>query len=159
VPNKTTVLNVNGKRHKTTIAQDAPLLYFLRDELDFRGPRFGCGLAQCGACTVIYQGKTLRSCITPISNVTSGRITTLEGLGTGAHPSALQAAFIAEDAAQCGYCTNGMVMASTVLLENNPDPTEAEIKSSLAPWLCRCGSHYRVVKAVQRAAKARKAKA
>jgi nicotinate dehydrogenase subunit A len=108
---------------------------------------------------VIYQGQTLRSCITPISNVTSGRITTLEGLGTGAHPSALQAAFIAEDAAQCGYCTNGMVMASTVLLEKNPDPTEAEIKSSLAPWLCRCGSHYRVIKAVQRAAKARKAKA
>lgn len=159
MPNKKTVLNVNGKRHETTVAQDTPLLYFLRDELDFRGPRFGCGLAQCGACTVIYQGKTLRSCVAPISTVGGGRITTLEGLRDGSDMSELQKAFIAEDAAQCGYCTNGMVMASTVLLARNPNPSDGEIKASLSPWLCRCGSHFRVIKAVQRAAKARQAKA
>jgi nicotinate dehydrogenase subunit A len=157
--NKKTVLNVNGKRHETDIARDAPLLYVLRDELDFRGPRFGCGLAQCGACTVIYQGKTLRSCIAPISAVTSGRITTLEGLRDGDKLSALQQAFIDEDAAQCGYCTNGMVMASTVLLDEKPNPTDGEIKAALAPWICRCGSHFRVVKAVLKAAEMRKANA
>jgi nicotinate dehydrogenase subunit A len=159
VANKKHVLNINGKRHETTAAADSALLYYLRDELALRGPRFGCGLAQCGACTVIYQGKTIRSCITPISAVTSGRVTTLEGLRDGTHISAVQEAFIHEDAAQCGYCTNGMVMASTVLLQDNPHPSEDEIKKGLAPWLCRCGTHYRIVRAVQRAARTRAEKA
>jgi nicotinate dehydrogenase subunit A len=159
MPNKTTILNVNGKRHETTAARDSALLYFLRDELEFRGPRFGCGLAQCGACTVIYQGETIRSCITPINKVQGGRITTLEGLRDGDKLSALQQAFIDEDAAQCGYCTNGLVMRATVLLDEKPNPTDGEVKAALAPWLCRCGSHYRVVRAVLKAAQTRKASA
>src|SRR5579872_3140389 len=146
-------INVNGKVHTVTAAPATPLLYVLRDELHLKGPRFGCGLSQCGACTVIWGDKTIRSCVTPVIGVTKGQITTLEGLSKGGKPSAIQQAFIDEAAAQCGYCTNGMMMASTILLKTNPHPTEAQIKKALAPWLCRCGTHYRILAAVQRAAK------
>lgn len=147
-------ITVNGKRHAVKATPDTPLLYVLRDELKLRGPRFGCGLSQCGACTVIYGGKTLRSCVTPVAGVATGSITTLEGLMKDGKPSPVQQAFIEEDAAQCGYCTNGMMMASTVFLKNNPHPTDEQIKKALAPWLCRCGTHYRIIRAVHRAAKA-----
>lgn len=146
-------ITVNGKRHPVKSTPDTPLLYVLRDELKLRGPRFGCGLSQCGACTVIYDDKTLRSCVTPVAGVATGSITTLEGLIKDGKPSPVQQAFIDEDAAQCGYCTNGMMMASTVFLKNNPHPTDEQIKKALAPWLCRCGTHYRIIRAVHRAAK------
>jgi len=146
-------ITVNGKRHTIQLSPDTPLLYVLRDQLHLRGPRFGCGLAQCGACTVIFGDKAIRSCVTPVAGVTAGSITTLEGLMVGGKPSAMQQAFIDEAAAQCGYCTNGMIMASTVYLRKNPHPSEQQIKQALAPWLCRCGTHFRVVRAVQRAAK------
>lgn len=145
-------ITVNGKKHTVQAAPDSPLLYVLRDELHLRGPRFGCGLAQCGACTVIMGNRTIRSCVTPVVGVVGQQITTLEGLIKNGKPSKVQQAFIAEDAAQCGYCTNGMIMQSTILLSQKPHPTEDEIKQTLAPWLCRCGSHYRVIRAVQRAA-------
>jgi nicotinate dehydrogenase subunit A len=148
------MITVNGKRHAVTATPVTPLLYVLRNELHLHGPRFGCGLAQCGACTVIFGDKTIRSCVTPVVGVTGGPITTLEGLMKGGTPSPVQQAFIDEAAAQCGYCTNGIMMASTIFLQKNPHPTEAQIKQALAPWLCRCGTHYRIVRAVQRAAKA-----
>ena len=151
---KTVTLSVNGKRHTVQSAPDTPLLYVLRNELDLHGPRFGCGLSQCGACTVQLDGKTIRSCVVPVGGVTDGDITTLEGLGTPDKPSAIQSAFVKHQAAQCGYCTNGMIMASDELLKNNPSPSEDEIKKGLNPWLCRCGTHYRVVAAVKDAAKA-----
>jgi nicotinate dehydrogenase subunit A len=147
-------ITVNGKRYAVKSSPDTALLYVLRDELHLHGPRFGCGLAQCGACTVIYGDKTIRSCVTPVAGVTGGRITTLEGLIQNGKPSPVLQAFIDEAAAQCGYCTNGMMMASTVFLRKNPHPTEAQIKQALAPWLCRCGTHYRIIQAVQRAAQA-----
>jgi nicotinate dehydrogenase subunit A len=147
-------ITINGKRHVVKSSSDTPLLNVLRDELHLSGPRFGCGLSQCGACTVIYGDKTIRSCVTPVAGVTRGEITTLEGLMRNGKPSAVQQAFIAEEAAQCGYCTNGMMMASTIFLRKNPHPTEEQIKRGPAPWLCRCGTHYRIVRAVQRATKA-----
>ena len=146
-------IQVNGKRHVVQATPDTPLLYVLRDELNLRGPRFGCGLSQCGACTVQMGNRTIRSCVTPVAGVTDD-ITTLEGLGTEDKPSAVQAAFVKHQAAQCGYCTNGMIMASEVFLKKNPNPTEDEIKKALNPWLCRCGTHFRVIAAVQDAAKA-----
>jgi nicotinate dehydrogenase subunit A len=147
-------IRVNGRRHAVKAPPETPLLYVLRDELGLRGPRFGCGLSQCGACTVQLDGKAIRSCVTPVGGVTDGDITTLEGLGTEAKPSALQAAFIEHQAAQCGYCTNGMIMASDAFLKKNPNPSEDEIKKALNPWLCRCGTHFRVIAAVKDAAKA-----
>jgi nicotinate dehydrogenase subunit A len=131
-----------------------PLLYLLRNTLSLHGAKFGCGLAQCGACTVLLDGKAIRSCVTPISQVAGRKVTTLEGLGTPEHPDPVQAAFIAEQASQCGYCTNGMIMSAKDLLTHNPHPTLDQVKQSLAGNLCRCGTHTRIMNAVLRAAKA-----
>jgi nicotinate dehydrogenase subunit A len=147
-------LRVNGESHAVDLGDpETPLLYVLRDDLHLRGPRFGCGLGQCGACTVIVDGQAIRSCITIATSVEGQKITTLEGLGSPERPHPVQAAFIAEAAAQCGYCTNGMIMASTALLRRNPHPTEQDVRSELAANLCRCGSHVRVFAAVMRAAR------
>lgn len=146
-------ITVNGRRHSVAASPDTPLLYVLRNELRLHGPRFGCGLSQCGACTVQMGDKAIRSCVTPVAGV-SKPITTLEGLGTIAKPHPIQQAFIDHQAAQCGYCTNGMIMASAAFLKVNPRPTVEEIKKALTPWLCRCGTHFRIVAAVQAAAKA-----
>jgi nicotinate dehydrogenase subunit A len=145
-------LNVNGKARVVDADSSTPLLYVLRDNLGLHGPRFGCGLGQCGACTVIMERKSVRSCTIPTSAAQNKRITTLEGLGNVAHPHPLQKAFIDEQAAQCGYCMNGMIMSAKVLLDKNPHPSVGEIKQSLNGNLCRCGSHLRVIRAVQRAA-------
>jgi len=146
-------LRVNGATRNATVEPDTPLLYVLRNDLELNGPRFGCGLSQCGACTVLVEGRPTRSCVTPVSAVGAKAIVTLEGLGTAGRPDALQQAFIAEQAAQCGYCTNGMILTARALLDRTPQPTEAQIRKALAANLCRCGSHNRIVKAVQRAAK------
>ena len=131
-----------------------PLLYVLRNALGLHGAKFGCGLAQCGACTVLIEGKAARSCVTPVRQVAGRAVTTLEGLGTPEKPDAVQAAFIAQQAAQCGYCTNGMIMAAKSLLYQTPKPTLDQVKQSLAGNLCRCGTHTRIVQAVLMAAKA-----
>lgn len=131
-----------------------PLLYVLRGTLGLQGPKFGCGLSQCGACTVLVDGRATRSCVTPVSQAAGRAITTLEGLGTPERPSPVQAAFIAEQAAQCGYCTNGMIMAATALLSRTPRPTLDQVKQGLAANLCRCGTHTRILRAVTRAARA-----
>jgi nicotinate dehydrogenase subunit A len=130
------------------------LLYVLRENLALKGPRFGCGLAQCGACTVHVNGEAVRSCVLPIETLKDGAVTTLEGLGSSAKPSKLQQAFIDEQAAQCGYCINGMIMTSAALLEKNKTPSESDIRAALADNLCRCGTHKRIVAAVKRAATA-----
>jgi len=131
-----------------------PLLYVLRNTLSLHGAKFGCGLAQCGACTVLLDGKAVRSCVTPVRQVAGRAVTTLEGLGTPEKPDAVQAAFIAQQAAQCGYCTNGMIMAAKSLLNQTPQPTLDQVKQGLAGNLCRCGTHTRIVQAVMLAAKA-----
>jgi nicotinate dehydrogenase subunit A len=132
---------------------DQPLLYILRNSLALHGAKFGCGVGQCGACTVLVDGKAQRSCLTPIKQVTGRSVTTLEGLGTPEKPDAIQAAFIAEQAAQCGYCTNGMIMSAKALLSQTPHPTSEQIKQSLAGNLCRCGTHTRIMSAVLRVAR------
>ena len=148
-------LSVNGSRVGISVDDpDMPLLYALRNDLELRGPRFGCGLGQCGACTVIIDGEAVRSCQLPVSGVGAGRITTLEGLGTVEKPHRLQQAFIDEQAVQCGYCINGMIMQAAALLAKNAKPSADEIKRALAANLCRCGTHTRIVKAIQRAAAA-----
>jgi nicotinate dehydrogenase subunit A len=152
-------LNVNGKSRTVGVDPATPLLYVLRNDLELHGPRFGCGLAQCGACTVIMEGNAIRSCVTPVSAANNRNVTTLEGLGSVAKPHVLQAAFIEEQAAQCGYCMNGMIMNSKVLLDKNPNPSEEDIKKALDPILCRCGSHLRVIRAIKRAAASVRAKA
>ena len=131
-----------------------PLLYALRNDLRLNGPRFGCGLAQCGACTVLADGTPIRSCVTPLSAVAEAEITTVEGLGDRDAPHPVQAAFIAEQAAQCGYCSSGMIMSAAALLERNPNPTEQQIRQALNGNLCRCGTHTRILRAVRRAAEA-----
>ena len=146
-------LTVNGKARVVNADSGTPLLYVLRDNLGLHGPRFGCGLGQCGACTVLIEGKSVRSCTIPTSAAEHKSITTLEGLGSVAHPHMLQTAFIEEQAAQCGYCMNGMIMTAKVLLDKNPNPSTTQIKQALANVLCRCGSHLRVIRAIQRAAK------
>jgi nicotinate dehydrogenase subunit A len=146
------VLQVNGDRLAVEAELDTPLLYVLRNDGGLSGPKFGCGLGQCGACTVIVDGAVARSCITPIASVEHAKITTLEGLGTATSLHKLQQAFLDEQAAQCGYCTNGMIMTAKALLDRNPHPQEADIKQALVGNLCRCGSHLRIVKAVRRAA-------
>ncbi len=144
-------LNVNGSdRSATTQDPDEPLLYVLRD-LGLHGPKFGCGLGQCGACTVLLDGTVVRSCTLPVSSVGTRVVVTLEGLGSPTAPHPVQAAFIAEQAAQCGYCSNGMVMSSVALLAKNPRPSEAEVRAALEGCLCRCGSQVRVLRAVMRA--------
>ncbi|HEV8141815.1 MAG TPA: (2Fe-2S)-binding protein [Methylomirabilota bacterium] len=145
-------LRVNGKARKVTVEPDTPLLYVLRNDLELNGPKFGCGLAQCGACTVLVNGKPVRSCVTPVSSVAKGQITTIEGLGTADKLHPLQRAFIDEQACQCGFCGNGMVMSAKALLDRNPRPSEMQIKQALNSHLCRCASHNRIVRAVQRAA-------
>ena len=145
-------LDVNGKR--ATIDVDdpqTPLLYALRDNLGLHGPRFGCGLGQCGACTVHVDGRAVRSCVTPVASVAGKHVVTLEGLGTPSRPHPLQLAFIEEQAVQCGYCINGMIMQAAALLQTNRKPSEDEIKAALAGNLCRCGTHLRIVRAIKRA--------
>ena len=146
--------DVNGKTVSITIDDpDMPLLYALRDNLELHGPRFGCGLGQCGSCTVHVDGKAIRSCITPLSSIAAGqKVVTLEGLGTIEKPHPVQKAFIDEQAVQCGYCINGMIMESAAFLATNKKPSEADIKQALANNLCRCGTHVRIVAAVKRAA-------
>jgi nicotinate dehydrogenase subunit A len=146
-------LTVNGHARRVDVDPDTPLLYVLRDELGLKGPRFGCGLGQCGACTVIVDGVAVRSCVYPATTAAGHKITTLEGLGSSEKPNPLQKAFIEEQAAQCGYCLNGMIMQAQSLLNKNPNPSEDEIKAELANNLCRCGTHTRIIKAIQRAAK------
>jgi nicotinate dehydrogenase subunit A len=150
----TLILNVNGAARTVEADPDTPLLYVLRNDLALTGTKFGCGLAQCGACTVLLAGRAVRSCVTPVSAVAGQAVTTVEGLGSPARPDPVQAAFIAEQAAQCGYCTAGMVMTARALLEQNRQPTETDVKQALAGNLCRCGSHVRVIRAVMRAAAA-----
>jgi len=146
-------VQVNGSARAVTVEPDTPLLYVLRNDLELNGPRFGCGLSQCGACTVLIEGRPTRSCVTPVSAVGSKPVLTLEGLGTAAKPHALQKAFIDEQAAQCGYCANGMIMTAKALLDRTPHPTETQVKKALAANLCRCGTHNRIVRAVIRASK------
>jgi nicotinate dehydrogenase subunit A len=145
-------LQVNGVTRKVTVEPDTPLLYVLRNDLELNGPKFGCGLAQCGACTVLVEGKPVRSCVTPVSAAAKGRITTVEGLGTVERLHPLQRAFIEEQACQCGFCGSGMVMSAKALLDRNPRPTDRDIKQALNGHLCRCASHNRIVRAVRRAA-------
>ena len=145
-------LHVNGKAQRVeSWDPDQPLLYLLRNALGLHGPKFGCGLGQCGTCTVLMDGAAVRSCSVPISAVQGKSVTTLEGLGTPEKPDRMQAAFIAEQAAQCGYCTNGMVMTSVALLKRKPDATADDAKAALAGNLCRCGTHHRILRAVMHA--------
>ena len=145
-------LNVNGKPVSVQVEDpDMPLLYALRNDLDLHGPRFGCGLGQCGSCTVHIDGKAMRSCSVPVSAAAGKKIVTLEGLGTPAKPHPLQRAFIDEQAVQCGYCINGMIMEAAAFLQTTRKPSEAQIREALGGNLCRCGTHLRIVRAVKRA--------
>ena len=145
-------LNVNGKPVSVQVDDpDMPLLYALRNDLGLHGPRFGCGLGQCGSCTVHIDGKAMRSCSVPVSAAAGKKIVTLEGLGTSAKPHPLQRAFVEEQAVQCGYCINGMIMEAAAFLQTNRKPSEAQIREALAGNLCRCGTHLRIVRAVKRA--------
>ena len=146
-------LKVNGASRRVTVEPDTPLLYILRNDLELNGPRFGCGLSQCGACTVLIDGKPARSCATPVVSVGAKSVTTLEGLGSKDKLHPLQKAFIEEQAAQCGFCTNGMIVTAKALLDKTPKPTEAQVRKALAANLCRCGTHNRVVRAVLRASR------
>jgi nicotinate dehydrogenase subunit A len=145
-------LNVNGKPAAIIVDDpQMPLLYALRDDLGLHGPRFGCGLGQCGACMVLVDGKAVRSCVMPVSTLVGKKVVTLEGLGSPDKPHPLQKAFVDEQAVQCGYCINGMIMQAAALLRTNKKPTEQEIKAALAENLCRCGTHLRIVRAIKRA--------
>ena len=146
-------LKVNGTTRHVNVEPDTPLLYILRNDMELSGPRFGCGLSQCGACTVLINGKATRSCVTPVVSIQSAEITTLEGLGTKEKPHALQKAFIEEQAAQCGFCSNGMIMTAKAFLDKNPKPTDAQVRKALGANFCRCGTHNRIVRAVLRASK------
>jgi nicotinate dehydrogenase subunit A len=145
-------LTVNGHTHSLPVPADAPLLTVLRNDLGLNGPKFGCGLGECGACTVLVDGTAARACVIPVGGVAGRSITTLEGLGTRDQPHPVQQAFIDEQAAQCGYCLNGMIMMATALLAREPNPSEARIRNELSGNLCRCGTHVEIVRAVQRAA-------
>ena len=144
-------LRVNGKTQTVDVEPEMPLLYALRNDLQLNGPKFGCGLAQCGACTVIMDGNAIRSCITPVSAARNKAVTTLEGLGNTKKMHKIQQAFVDEQAVQCGYCINGMIMTSKALLDKNPKPNDTQIKEALAGNLCRCGTHQRILRAVMRA--------
>ena len=144
--------SVNDISRALDVEPDTPLLYVLRNDLGLHGPKFGCGLAQCGACTVMMDGAAIRSCVTPVSAVERRKITTLEGLGSTARLHPIQEAFIDEQAAQCGYCINGMIMTAKALLDKNSNPSDREIRQALAGNLCRCGTHLRILRAVRRAA-------
>jgi nicotinate dehydrogenase subunit A len=147
-------LKVNGTMRTVPAEPDTPLLYVLRNDLALNGAKFGCGLSQCGACTVLIDGQPVRSCVTEVASVARSEITTIEGLGSAQKPHALQQAFIDEQAAQCGYCINGMVMTAKALLDRVPHPTEAQVREGLALNLCRCGTHNRIIRAVLRASQA-----
>ena len=149
----TVSLTVNGTRHVSAAAPDTPLLYVLRNDIGINSAKYGCGIAQCGACTVMLDGKAVRSCILPASAASKGKITTLEGIGSTDKLHALQKAFIEEQAAQCGYCISGMIMTAKALLDRVPNPTENEIREAMAGNLCRCGTHTRILSAVARAAR------
>ena len=144
-------LGVNGKSQAVDAEPDMPLLYALRNDLQLNGPKFGCGLAQCGACTVIMDGVAIRSCVTPVAAAQNKAVTTLEGLGNTKRLHKIQQAFVDEQAVQCGYCINGMIMTAKALLDKNPKPNDAQIKEALAGNLCRCGTHIRILRAVKRA--------
>jgi nicotinate dehydrogenase subunit A len=146
----TIALRVNGRSHTVDVDPTTPLLYVLSDDLALRGPKFGCGLGQCGACTVIVRGRAIRSCVTPVSTVDGGEITTLEGLGTPEKPHAIQQAFIDEQAAQCGFCLNGVILTAKAFLDQNPRAAETEIEQALSGVLCRCFTHTRMLKAIKR---------
>jgi nicotinate dehydrogenase subunit A len=145
-------LTVNGRIHDVNAAPDTALLYVLRNDLALNGPKYGCGLGECGACTVVIDGMAARSCVIPISGCVDRDILTLEGLGSRSHPDPVQDAFIRENAAQCGYCLNGMIMTAKVLLASNPHPSEREVWEALRYNLCRCGAHIEITRAVMRAA-------
>jgi nicotinate dehydrogenase subunit A len=144
-------LKVNGREHQVDAEPDTPLLYVLRDDLQLNAAKFGCGLGQCGACTVIVDGKAVLSCVTPMVLLEGKQVTTLEGLGTIAEPAPIQRAFMEEQAAQCGYCIAGMMMRAQALLQRNSKPTDEQIRAELEPQLCRCGTHMRILRAVRRA--------
>jgi nicotinate dehydrogenase subunit A len=145
---------VNGQRHAVAAAEETPLLYVLRNDLKLKGARFGCGLGQCGSCTVLVDGKPVQSCDFPLSAAAGKRVTTIEGLVKDGKPHPLQQAFVAEQAAQCGYCATGIIMSAKALLDANPRPTDADIRTALKGNLCRCGTHLRILRAIRRAADA-----
>ncbi|MBA1272590.1 (2Fe-2S)-binding protein [Stutzerimonas azotifigens] len=147
-------LHVNGQAHPVSADPDTPLLYVLRNELGLKGPKFGCGLGECGACTVLVEGSPVRSCVLPVASFAERVVTTLEGLGDADNPHPLQQAFIDEQAAQCAYCIPGMIMSAQALLSRVPEPSEAQIRQALMANLCGCGTHVRILRAVQRAARA-----
>ena len=151
--NITVTLEVNGHTTEVSAMADTPLLLILRNDLQLNGPKYGCGLGECGACTVIIDGVAARSCVFPLSGAVGRKIVTLEGLGTRQTPHPVQQAFIDEQAAQCGYCLNGMIMTAKALLDRNPNPSEAEVRSELSGNLCRCGTHIEILRAVLRAAR------
>ena len=142
-------LKVNGRVHKVNVDPDAPLLYVLSDELQLRGPKFGCGMAQCGACTVIIRGEAVRSCVMPVSAVKHHEVTTLEGLGTPEKPHAIQQAFIDEGAAQCGFCLSGVMLTAKALLDENPKASDQELQEAMSSVLCRCFAHTRMMRAIK----------
>lgn len=143
-------LNVNGRKHTVDVDPDTPLLYVLSDDLDMRGPKFGCGLGQCGSCTVIVKGQAIRSCVTPVSTVAGSDITTLEGLGTIEKPHPIQKAFIVEQAMQCGFCVNGVIMTAKAFIDRDPKATDEQIQQAMANVLCRCHAHQRMLRAIKR---------
>ena len=143
-------LKVNGQTHRVDVDPTTPLLYVLSDDLALRGPKFGCGLSQCGACTVVIKGQAVRSCVTAVSSLDGSEITTLEGLGTVENPHPIQQAFIDEQAMQCGFCINGVVMTAKALLDRNPNPSDAQIRQAMSTVLCRCAAHQRIFAAIRR---------
>jgi aerobic-type carbon monoxide dehydrogenase small subunit (CoxS/CutS family) len=147
-------LRVNGRAREVAAEPNTPLLYVLRNDLDLKGTRFGCGAGHCGACTVLVDGNAVQSCDTPLWSATGREITTIEGLGTAERPHPLQQAFLGEQAAQCGYCVNGIIMSAAALLKKTPRPTDAEIAAALDRNLCRCGTHVRILRAIRRAVEA-----
>ena len=150
-------LSVNGKSQQLDVEPDTPLLYVLRDNLALHGPKFGCGLGQCGCCTVLIKGQAVRSCITPVSTVNGAEVTTLEGLGTVEKPHPIQQAFVDEQAVQCGFCLSGVILTAKAYLDRNPKATEADIRNAMSGVLCRCGANTRMLKAIDRYARGSKA--
>ncbi len=156
-PMRRFTFELNGRRVAVEVSDPGePLLYVIRNRFGLHGPQFGCGLGQCGACAVVVNGTAIRSCVTPVSAAQGARVVTLEGLGSAANPHPLQRAFVAEQAAQCGYCINGMIMTAKALLDRTPHPSDTEIKRALAGNLCRCGTHLRIIRAIKRAVEARR---
>jgi len=151
----TMTLNVNGRGHTVDVDPATPLLYVLSDDLELRGPKFGCGLSQCGACTVIIRGQAVRSCVTPVGTLGDAQITTLDGLGTPDNPHPIQKAFIEEQAAQCGFCLNGVIMTAKAFVDRNPKATEEQIEQAMSGVLCRCFAHTRMLRAIKRYADGR----